>query len=350
MQSWIARDPEAALAAIRQIPPGNERSQSLLLLLDTIGRTNPDRALALAAELIATRDERSFYSSIFDRLARETISAAIPRLAAVPAGEARDNALRALTDAWVRLNYTAAGAWAKDLPAPADRSLALEIIFLDLAPRDPLHAIELAQKSLAGPALDRVVLGALQTLTKTDPRGASEFVSLLPPGELQTQAAMDVARAFAAQSPEAAVAWALTLPAGNPQILALNNALASWTARDPTAAAQAVLSLPPGRTQHTAAVAFATLFGLRDPPAALAWAQSLPPTDTRPVALTNIASAWAQRDPAAASRWTAAQTDLPPAALRGAMSYWLLLDAPAARAWLDTANLPAETKARLRGP
>ena len=71
---------------------------------------------------------------------------------------------------------------------------------------------------------------------------------------------------------------------------------------------------------------------------------------SRPVALTNIASAWAQRDPAAASRWTAAQTDLPPAALRGAMSYWLLLDAPAARAWLDTANLPAETKARLRGP
>ena len=237
MQSWIARDPEAALAFVRQLPPGNERSQSLLMLLDTLGRTNPDRALALAAELVGTRDERSFYSSLFDRLARENISAAIPRLAAAPAGEAHDNALRALTDAWVRLDPAAARAWAETLPLSADRSLALEIIFLDLAPRDPLHAIELAQKSLAGPALDRVVLSALQTLTKTDPRGASELVSLLPPGELQTQAAMDVARAFGIQNPMAAVAWVKTLPAGNTQILALNNVLARWYVSDSGAAA-----------------------------------------------------------------------------------------------------------------
>jgi hypothetical protein len=43
-------------------------------------------------------------------------------------------------------------------------------------------------------ALDRIVLASLQTLTTTDPQGASSLVPLLPPGETQTFAAVAVAR------------------------------------------------------------------------------------------------------------------------------------------------------------
>ncbi len=131
--------------------------------LAALAQCEPDRALEVAATFALTREQRAFYSSLFDRLARENIVTTLPRLAAVPPGEARANALRALTDVWVRTDFAAALAWAQTLPA-ADRPIALETVLLDLAPRDPSQAIELAQKNLNNSCLDRVVLSALQTL------------------------------------------------------------------------------------------------------------------------------------------------------------------------------------------
>jgi hypothetical protein len=341
-------DAEAALNPVRRMPPGRERTQSVLALLDTLSRRDPDRALALARELITTRDERAFYSALFDRLARENLATTLPRLAAVPAGESRENALRALADVWVRADFAAALGWAQTLSAP-DRSVALETVLLDLAPRDPSRAIQLAQDNLAGDHLGRVVLRALPVLAASDPPGAARLVTLLPAGESQIQAAVDVARAFGARQPEAAVAWSATLPPGPTQTLALNSALASWAERDPAAAANYAVTLPAGPLQESASRYAASLFGARDAPRAIAWAQSLPPGVTRARALTQIVSEWARRDPPGATRWTAAQPELPLAALRGTLSYWRLQDAAAAQAWLETATLPAEMKAQLRG-
>lgn len=409
---FIDRDPESALAYVRSLPPGAEYTQGVLLLLEKIGRTDPERALALARELVATREQRAIYSSLFAQLAADPASA-VARLTAVPAGEGRDFALRALADGWSRTDPAAALAWARSL-AGADRPPAMEAVLATLGTTDPLRAIELAHETLTGAAFERTLVAALQALTRTDPKAAGALVNTLTPGDAQTQAALAVARALAAQNPGDALAWARTLAAGDTQRLAVNNVLEIWAAKDPVAAGQYVVRMNAGPEQETAAGHLARLLAA-NPAGAIAWAQSFTSEPSRQAALVNLASAWAQRDPAAAARWAGslASPDVRTPALHGALSYWVMQDSGAARnfifgltgetqteaaaylaprlaqqdpvaaiawtqslpsagareaalsaayarwmgnapaaakAWLAAANLPAATKARLAGP
>jgi hypothetical protein len=346
LQLWIARDLEAALAYVRSMPRGAAFSEGLLLVLDAVSRRDVDRALALAAELATTRDDRNFYSAFFDRLAQENIAKATAKLALVPAGEARENATRAVASLWARTDPAAALAWAKNLPEAADRNAALESTLSELALKDPLQVIELAQKSLTSPALERTVFNALEKLNATDPVGAAGLVSLLPPGEMQVLVAVDVARAFAAQNVEAALAWTKTLPAGQTQTLALNNVLAIWARSDASAVGNYVAALPAGALQQTVAAEVAGVLAAASPQNAIGWAQALP-AETRSIALARVADSWAQRDPSEASRWVAEQSAGPVAfqvlTLGYTLSYWVMKDAPAAQEFVRT--LPADLQA-----
>ncbi len=348
-QRLVNRDPEAALAALRRLPRGREFTQSLIALLDFIGRSDPDRALMLAAELAQSREEQAFYSLFFDRLARENLTTAAARLAQVPPGEARENAIRALAAVWSQTDPAAAIAWGQSLADPADRGAAVETALGDLAQRDPRQAIEIARKNLRSPALERTLFSALQRLAATDPNAAASFVLLLPPGDMQTMAAANVARSLAERSVPAALAWVKTIPIDLTRWIAFNSVLTSWVQQDRTAAARHVLELPPGQGTEFAASHLAQ-FLASDPADAILWAAALPDETVRASANATIASVWAQRAPAEAVRWAASLNEDPlrPNALGGAFSYWLLQDADAAMAWLDKATLPAATKAKLR--
>lgn len=345
LQELLARDQSAALAYVRQLPPGADYTQGLLMVLTAIGQHDPDRALALAGELVTTREQRAIYSLLFAQLAAADPGAAVRRLAAVPAGDSRDYALRALADGWVRTDLPAALAWARQLD-PADRMPAMESVLVALAADDPLQVFDLARQTLTGAAFDRTVAAALQSLIRTDPESAAKFVTALAPGEGQTQATLSVARALAARDPSAALAWSKTLPAENLQALALHNILDFWVAKDPAAAAGYVAQLASGPTQDAASEYVAHLLAAADPAGAIAWAQALAAPSARDRALVNIASTWAQTTPAAAARWadSLATADLRADALRGALSYWMQQDSQGARAFVFT--LTGDTQAR----
>lgn len=405
MVAWLERDADAALAYVRTLPPGPEFTMGLLLALDFISQRDPDRALALAAELAVTKEQRFFYSSIFDRLAREDIPAALARLQAVPAGDGRENALRAVTDLWAQRDWRAALEWSRQLADPADRSAAVETALLTAASKEPLDAFELALGMLTGAELDRTLGTVIQYLTRVDLAAAADMVSLLPAGTTQTHAAIDVARELAAQNRSAAFEWIKSLPAGDPQRLAFNAALDSWFAADPAAASRHVAAMAAGPAQDAAAdhlaqrlaaanpanaiawagalVTIASHWAHSDPAAASRWAATLAPGDTQLSALAGALSYWDLQDPAAARNFvssltgdalTRAATTLAPAlaqrdpvaavewartlsgprareaALAGAFARWLDNDAAAARAWLSASNLPLETQARLLNP
>ena len=338
----LATDPGAALARLRALPPGAERDASLFVMLDALHRRDPEAALAQARDRVDTREQSAVYGLFFDTFARENPTLAVARLAAVPPGPGRENALRALASVWVRADAPAALAWARNLSAD-DRVPAMESALFELARRDPLQVIELAQQSLSGPALERTLFHTLQLMTAADPVAAAGLVRLLPAGETQTRAALDVARGLAVKDPAAALAFVGQLPVGPAQTLALNNALTSWAATAPAAAAQYVAGLPAGAAQDAAAAHLAALLAI-DPVNALAWANSLGAASARDAALIRIASTWAQADAPAASRWASAQ---PPGlttttALGGALSYWLLVDAPAVRNFVS--ELPASSQ------
>jgi hypothetical protein len=273
----------------------------------------------------------------------------VQRLASVPAGAGRDNALRALTSAWARNDFSAALEWAQQLNA-SDRAVAIESALAELIPSDPLRALQIARQSLTGAALDRALGTAIRQLASTDPAGAAAIVSSLPPGPARTAAAVDAAHALATKNPVEALTWAKSFPAADPlQWLVTRRVLEVWATREPLAAGNYVLSLPPDRTRHDAALAVADTMAARDPQNAIAWVQSLPSVETRQVALANIADRWARRDAAAAARWIVGQPvealgELTTKSLDGALSYWVLQDSTAAQEFIRT--LPAPVQAR----
>jgi|GEM_PF-835333 len=348
LRSWIERDPDAALAFLRQLPVSSrDYTQGVMIALQAIAPKDPERALSLARKLAVTREQLAIYSALFAQFAQQNLQSPAQRIAQVPTGLARENAVRAVTDAWVRTDLSGALAWAQSLSDAPDRAAAVEVVLAEMATKDPLQAIDLAQKSLTGPAQERTVFNALQRLTETDPRGAAGLVKLLPPGEMQTFAAVDVARALAGQNAEEALAWTKTLSGDSARALATKRALEVWAANDLSAASRYATTLPPGREQNEAAAVLAVPLTAADPQKALTWAESLPAAELRPVVLASVVDTWAQRDPAAASRWAAAQPPnklaaLAPQTLDAALSYWVLQDANAAQEFVRT--LPSDTQ------
>ncbi len=339
----VTRDPEAALTYLRGVRRGQEFTQGLFILIDNFSRRDPDRA--------TNRDEFNVFALLFSRFAQENVTLALERLPRVPAGGARESALRALLDAWVRAAPDAAMAWARNLPDLSERNLALESVLRELATRDPAAAIARAPAVLTGTSLERVLQVAFNTLAASDPNRAAQLLENLPPGDVQTIAVMDVARALATRDIPRALAWANSLGIDFTRWLALSSVLSVWAQREPLAAANYVVEMPPGPALDYIAGQFAAVMAAK-PQDAILWAGALASTSARDAAFVTLASAWAQRAPLDAVRWALSLSGEPlrTNALAGAHSMWRLHDPRAAQAWLETAPLPASTKARILAP
>jgi hypothetical protein len=348
-QQWLAREPEAAADYLRKVPPGNLRSQALLQALMRVAQHAPERALPLARALVRTPEENFVYSSVFDVLARRDLARAATQLGEIPAGDGRRNALRTLIAVWMQSDPNAALDWAKKLSAAEDRDVALEWAVQMLAQRDARRALEFAQQELEGTARYRAMSQAIDLLALTDPEGAAKLVDRIPPGDWQTNAACNVARALAARNIEGALAWIKTLQIDLTRWMALITILYQWSQTDQAAAARYVLELPPGTMLDFIAPQMAPLLAV-NPPDAIHWAEALPSPSARDAALIAVAQSWAQRAPAEAVRWAASLKEEPlrTNATTSAFTPWLQQDPPAANAWLERADFPRATKSVMR--
>jgi hypothetical protein len=351
LAEWFERNPEDALAYIRNMPRGGaEYTEALFIVLSGLGKKDPARAVGLAREMATTREQQAIYSELFDQVVRTDIRTALSLIELVPQGEGRNNALRALAAGWAGQDVLAALDWAKALNDPTERTTAVEATLIIRAKRDPRRTVDLAQQLLTGDALDRTLTEAMKNLVEQDPRAAGEVVVRLPDGAVKTRATLEVVRALAAEQPATALAWIKSLPPGQLQQLALNNVLDYWSANDPRSAGEYVAQMPEGPDQDLAATHFAKNFGATDPSKAVRWAESLKGS-ARTVALVSIASGWAQKDPSAATRWAAALPVDNPAradAIKDALSYWFLQDYEAARAFLNNLAQQEQSDARPR--
>lgn len=339
LMPWFEADPDAAIAYLqshREIP---QYTQGLFLVLQALVKTNPNRALLLARNMAVTHEQKFIYSALFDHIARTEMANSLVYMELVPAGAARENALRALATKWTAIDFDKALTWAKTLGEPGEKTAALETILSALSRQDPLRTITLAQENLTDDAMERVVARGLKQFAEVDPKTAASFVSQLSAGQLQKTTSSTVARALAGQDVNAALAWLQSLPAGDTQQIALNNVLDIWSKNNAAEAGQYVASMTSGKEQDAAAGHLAENWAEKNHAAAIAWAASLAGESARAAALLNVASGWARVDAPAATQWAAtlgADNSVRIEALRSALSYWVLADANAAATYLGT--------------
>jgi len=101
---WFAADPDAAIAYLQSHRDIPQYTQGLFLVLQALAKTNPNRALLLARDMATTHEQKFIYSAIFDYIARTDMANSLAYLQLVPAGAARENALRALAAKWTAID------------------------------------------------------------------------------------------------------------------------------------------------------------------------------------------------------------------------------------------------------
>lgn len=222
LAQWVADDQEAALAYVRTMTTGPERTEGLLIVLKTIGQSDSMRAISLANEMVTDNEQAAIYSPLFATAVGTDISKATDAFNTVPEGDGRDNALRALTSKWAGTDTEAALDWANALTNERERNMARESAIDAVLATDPTRAIELAQKNLSGDEREQMCSTAIRHLCEQNPEAARDAFNRLDAEDQQPFTAAEVARALAGKDMNSAIAWADTLPEGSSRDTAVN--------------------------------------------------------------------------------------------------------------------------------
>jgi hypothetical protein len=305
---WVDSDPEAALAAIETIGGSVEQPLFAQVVLNRIGQTDPERALAFlerlavpdnqkmgmvqgAIQRLAARDpERALNyaqglggqigqlaeQAAVQMWAQQDAPAAIAYLETMPLGMLRQNLLQAAAHAYGRSDPEAALAWARSL-GPADRQ-AYSIVLSGIAQVDPMRALDLvfdqSQQPGSGAVQLQALMGVLGVARSSDPDqlGAiADRVMALPNGPERQNALQMLGQRWASTAPDDAMNWLISRQEalGANVLSSMAQELARRNPR--TAAAYADRVLPVFRDDWITAVAGG--YAQSDTAAAQAWLQ-----------------------------------------------------------------------------
>ena len=264
INSWVGRDPAAAVAWVDALPAGPERTAFLLRAIST---NAPGEVL-------------------------------LPLVLRLPEGEGRDGALRDKLAEWAARYSQAALAW---IAARADDDPAI------------------AQAAAGAHA------GLLGSIARDEPLTAVAEWERLPDGRARQMGVAQIATAWGARDPVATARWLGEVGAKDEWLVAgwaanpFSEAVFRWAQQDPAAAVRWAESLPPGsdarpeslRLQMQALTAFAGSFTQRAGREALADTYvRLTNAELRAKFLGGVVRDWRAANPDAARAWVEAQASL----------------------------------------
>jgi hypothetical protein len=120
-------------------------------------------------------------------------------------------------------------------------------------------------------------------------------------------AAVKVAREFgealAAQDATASAAWVSTLPAGDVQTNAASGVATAWARRDIQAVAGWIETMAAGKARDAATASMMEMISQTDPKTASHWAEGIQDPASRAMAASNVYYAWRWQEPATALEW-----------------------------------------------
>jgi hypothetical protein len=240
----VVRNPAAALAYLETMERGgNEYALALFALLKDVGQRDPRRALALAKKLAVTSEQLVVYSVLFDQFAADRAADAVPLLDLVPAGEARNYAIRALTTRWAGQDLETALVWAQRLGNAEDRALAVEAVLFDLSVNEPWRASTACGGAESRRRRDRAHRVPGLRAAEDDRSGPVGGFRPLAAGRRNPDARRAGSRARdggAGSGASPGMDRQLALPAAEQRATALNNVLDVWLAKSAGAAADYV--------------------------------------------------------------------------------------------------------------
>ena len=273
------------------------------------------------------------------------------------AAGSKESDLSAVMSGWASANPTEAMALLGNLPEnmASYKAQIAEALVAGLADTDTALATSLALRLAAegtGQA-ERMIGGiASEVLRKEGAAAASVWVSGLPDGAAKGAAMSRVAGSFAREDAQAAAKWVEGFASEGFASRAVAEVGAELGRQDPGSAVNWLENLPAGPGQ---ADGFRNVMGDwedADPQAASAYLAGMQQSPQRDAAISGFASGYAWQNPLASIEWAQDISDpgLRQRTLIRAGQAYYNREPEAARAWLETSNLPPESRWRVLNP
>ncbi len=231
-------DPERSIAQAR-----STRRDSLRRLLRQIND-------AMQARDPAARDR---FQTLLAELVRSQPEAAARFAESLEVGEAREEALRRVAQCWTAQDPTGAERWAAQLISPSERASALSDMCFQIAQTNAAQALFKAEQYGLGTAPGAVLENLTQQWAGQDFYSAANWVEQQPAGEQRDQMLSRLAFVQSATAPSEAVKMVVDqIPPGPIQTEAAISVLHQWALHDLTGARSWVELFPAGPVRDRA--------------------------------------------------------------------------------------------------
>ena len=217
-----ASESDAVTKLLDALPAGPLRDKGLVTLAQTVGNTDPQKAITLITLLPEDTPQR-----------QEVLVGAIEQ--------------------WAMDDPVNAAAYAMQLPDNDNRNHVFGTIAENWAKYDPLAAVTWAA-GLPNAASSSALCCALPDWEKVDPAAAFAYIDGLPEGEQKNTAVLMAVGINSSQNMEMVANWVANSQwgAGNLQRDAASDVAATWEERDPAAVEKWIATLPSGKAQDGA--------------------------------------------------------------------------------------------------
>lgn len=222
LQSWASVDPANAAKYYSENPrefammgmmggrgPGGQSGSSIIA--SEWARQDPAAAMAWASSL--TTGKGDAMNSVITEIAKTDPRKAAEMVGQLDEGD-RGDAYRSIAGQYGALDFAAAQAWVRGLPAD-DQAAALASAIRGLSGTDPQAAsVQLAAME-PGEARDRVLDDVVENLARKDPLAAADLIKKEESEEAQRDGMRSLMPAWTSQNPAAALAFAESFPQGS---------------------------------------------------------------------------------------------------------------------------------------
>ncbi len=324
--------------------------------------SNPLELIRTALTTDDPLKQMSILANAFSGLTRDNIHDAIKLFEQMPGGDVKQQMYRLLLNTWGKLDPLAALDYVGNNPSsvpmgrwgPRESSFILSgwaevnpTAALDYAEqngadnrgRNPLlfatlrgwantdiegattyalnYSMENDSGGRRGPRMEHFLINQL---IQTDVSAAADWAISHESPETREQAVKSTASGWARSDPEAALDWATNLADSTLSKTAVKSTLKTWGRENPISASEYVVSLDEGESRDSASATLSTQLVRDEPEIAALMAASITDTDLQSESLANV------------------------------MTRWMRRDADAATSWVESSDLPEETKTILLSP
>lgn len=332
---WAKKDPEAAIAALRDLKALPGLASERTSMVNRIIKSDPARGLSLMTEW-SIRGYVPSMSGIAKWAANDPRAAAEAAFAA-ETGHASDDLMKEIGKVWAGSDPAAALAFAGEKRGLKGIQLA-QAVMTDWAVRDLKAALAHVNSQEESPAKAKLGIPLVQAWAKTDPRAALSWANENLKGEARAAAAGSIVKTMALNDIGTASEFIAGLEPGGGKAQAIHQLMETWLSKekkeDVTAALAWMAALPDAETRRQAmessswrlfssgadeTIAFlATPAGAtaprqifdqasrhlakKNPESAMQWATALP-EDRRTSAQSEVLTEWLNSRPDAAMTW-----------------------------------------------